>query len=104
MDFTESFNNWRSVVLDHVVPQSVRKSLGIRLDWIWDFSNAVLACSACNGYNNRYKPEIDSPQQQMSQEEFFDLRDRCYRERKGPIMEKLTQEEDFFNLKIKRSI
>ena len=56
---------WSAAVLDHVVPQSLCAIRAVSqckaaipeqvkfYEWVWDFSNAVLACSGCNGAANR---------------------------------------------------
>src|SRR5260370_5687479 len=58
LNFTATLENWLTVVLDHVVPINLCKSTQIPETWTWDYSNAVLACGACNGFCNRYSPSF----------------------------------------------
>jgi 5-methylcytosine-specific restriction endonuclease McrA len=85
LDFTASFDNWLTMVLDHVVPVSVCKNVGIDTTWVWNYSNAVLACGACNGFCNRYKLEVDCTVPKTLPE-FYDLRDRIFRVRQKLIL------------------
>src|SRR5208337_2464411 len=84
LDFLASYGNWLQMALDHVVPKSVCKNIGIQSDWAEDCINKVLACSACNGFDNRYslrEPTI-CPE---SLEQFCRLRDRIFSERRGRV-------------------
>lgn len=85
LDFTASFDNWLTMVLDHVVPQSVCKNMGIDTTWVWNYSNAVLACGACNGFCNRYKLKMDCTVPRTLPD-FYDLRDRIFLERRKLIL------------------
>jgi len=95
LDFSARFEDWLTMVLDHVVPQSVCKRAGIKLELVWSYSNTVLACVACNGFCNRYKPQENYPES-ISLSEFYDLRDRIFQERKKLIMERRNEEQKFF--------
>ncbi len=94
-DLMASFENWLTVQLDHVVPVSAAKMFAIQDDWIQDYSNTVLACSACNSYGNRYKlaeaPSLDS------REDFYNLRDQVYQARRKLICALRDDERTFFN-------
>jgi len=84
LDFT-IFENWLNMVLDHVIPQSdcarMECSGGISpQNLTWSYSNAVLACSACNGFCNRFKGE-DLGRALESTDDFFALRERYYVQR-----------------------
>lgn len=98
LDFTARFEDWLTMVLDHVVPQNVCKNMGIDSTWVWNYSNAVLACAACNGFCNRYKPKEDCTGQ-MTLPQFYDLRDRIFRERRELILGKRDDERKFFETK-----
>ncbi len=98
LDFTASFENWLMMVLDHVVPQSVCVSMAIDPTWVWNYSNAVLACSACNGFCNRYKPKANRSAP-TTRSEFYDLRDEIFRERKEQILARRNAEKAFFEVK-----
>jgi 5-methylcytosine-specific restriction endonuclease McrA len=95
-DFTACYPTWLTMVLDHVVPASVCASMHIDLKWRRDYSNAVLACAACNGFCNRYSiPAGTVPPATL--EAFYDLRDRIFAERKKKIAEKREEERLFFS-------
>jgi 5-methylcytosine-specific restriction endonuclease McrA len=79
LDLTARFEDWLTMVLDHVVPQSVCKNIGVDTGWVWNYSNAVLACGACNGFCNRYRPKEDCACP-ITLLEFYDLRDRIFLE------------------------
>ena len=98
-DFIVSYQNWLHMALDHVVPKSVCVGFGFSAEWIEDCANKVLACAACNGFYNRYRPSSDvvCP---LSLSEFFDLRDRIFSERKAPILRKHEEEKQFFNRRL----
>jgi hypothetical protein len=98
LDLTERFEDWLTMVLDHVVPQSVCKNMEIAGSWVWDYSNAVLACCACNGFCNRYKPK-EACKTPMTLAEFYDLRDRIFLERKKQIQKRRAEERAYFETK-----
>ncbi len=95
VDFTTSYGNWLEMTLDHVIPVSICKELGISSNWRDSSSNRVLACTACNGFKNRYRPSFsfDAPD---SLETFFSLRDRIFLERKQLILQAHREDEAFF--------
>ncbi len=64
-----------------------------------DFTAKVLACAACNGFFNRYKPSSDVvPPRTL--DELFTLRDRIFKECVGPILRKHDQERHFFSCQL----
>jgi len=95
LDFAASYENWLTMALDHVVPVSVCRALNLPLEWQEDCVNKVLACAACNGFRNRYQPSgpVVSP---SNLEDFCDLRDRIFVERKKLIAASHEQERGFF--------
>jgi hypothetical protein len=94
LDIAGVYENWLNMALDHVVPVSVCQELKIPLEWCNDYSNCVLSCAACNGFGNRYSPKnAASP---TTLEEFYDLRDTIFVERKKLILEKHAQERAFY--------
>jgi hypothetical protein len=95
VDFTTAYAVWLTMALDHVVPSSVCKANNIPEDWAWDYSNTVLACGACNGFCNRYKPSIPVGES-LTLEGFYDLRDRIFEERKQKIKARHLEERAFF--------
>ncbi|WP_348262864.1 HNH endonuclease [Telmatobacter sp. DSM 110680] len=98
LPFTARFEDWLTMVLDHVVPQSVCKSMGIDAIWVWNYSNAVLACGACNGFCNRFKVEVDCTVPKTLPE-FYDLRDRIFLERRNLILARRGKERTYFDTK-----
>jgi hypothetical protein len=98
LDFTARFEDWLTMVLDHVVPRSICRNMEIDATWVWNYSNAVLACAACNGFCNRYKLEVDCTVP-MTLPEFYDLRDKIFRERQLLILARRAQERTYFETK-----
>jgi hypothetical protein len=94
-DLTESYESWLTMALDHVVPVSVCKAMSISHNWYWDFSNLVLACTACNGFCNRYKTS-DNVSMPQNLEVFYELRDTIFDERKRLVKAKHEEERRFF--------
>src|SRR5262245_17244762 len=81
LDLVASFEAFLQMALDHVVPKNVCKGLALPIDWAEDCINKVLACSACNGFDNRFTLQgpCDCP---STLEAFCELRDRIFAERK----------------------
>jgi len=98
LDLTARFEDWLTMVLDHVVPQSVCKNMEIKGSWVRDYSNAVLACCACNGFCNRYKPK-EACAAPTSLSEFYDLRDKIFFERRNLILARRDKERTYFETK-----
>ena len=95
-DLTATYPLWLTLVVDHVVPISICQAINIPSDWCWDHSNTVLACGACNGFCNRYRPTfgiVPPP----TLEAFYDLRDRIFGERKALISARHEEERKFFD-------
>jgi hypothetical protein len=99
MPLTKCYDSWLTMVLDHVVPVSVCVGNSIRLDFCRSLANTVLACAACNGFANRYKPS--SGQRQINTfREFLELRDEIFLERREKIQQKHKGERAFFDDKV----
>ena len=80
LNLVETYENWLTMALDHVVPDNVCKAWGLPHNWKEDYSNRVLCCTACNTFGNRYTPkEYTCP---TTLEEFYAVRDRIFLERK----------------------
>ncbi len=94
LDIAGVYENWLNMALDHVVPVSVCQELQIPPEWRDDYSNCVLSCAACNGFGNRYKPKNATTPK--TREEFSDLRDTIFVERKKLILERHAKERTFF--------
>ncbi|MEZ5943938.1 MAG: HNH endonuclease signature motif containing protein [Planctomycetaceae bacterium] len=96
LDIYVSYENWLLLQVDHVIPTTVGKRLGIPSDWMEDYSNLVLACSGCNTFANQFDDMTiqDSPR---TTEEFHALRDRVFLARKPIIEEYQRKEREFFD-------
>lgn len=98
LDIAASYENWLQMALDHVVPVSVCRSLSLPDEWTEDCTNKVLACAACNGFDNRYQPvSAGCPE---SLEAFYSLRDRVFAERRGRIVARRRSEREFFQRRL----
>jgi hypothetical protein len=97
IDLVSAYENWLTVALDHVVPLSTCRAWGLPEDWGEDHSNRVLCCTACNTFGNRYIPK--GFQRPSTLEEFYDLRDAIFLDRRRSILERHKQERAFFNKK-----
>jgi hypothetical protein len=98
-ELTATYQVWLTLVLDHVIPVKLCKSLHIPADWCWNYSNAALACAACNGFCNRYSPTFDIvPPDTMAA--FCDLRDKIFEERKQLIAARHKEEREFFDRRL----
>jgi hypothetical protein len=97
-DFTASYEKWLDISLDHVVPSKVCQHLGVATKWSNDYANTVLACRGCNEFRNRFtSPKVTCP---VTIEEFFDLRDRIFVERKAGIDMAHEEERKFFSRRL----
>jgi hypothetical protein len=61
-----------------------------------------LACGACNTFDNRYQPPFQ-PGRPTTPKDFYDLRDRIFRDRKARILKCHKKERTFFNTDWQRS-
>jgi hypothetical protein len=95
MDLVGSYQSWLQMALDHVVPKSVCKNFSLPDDWVEDYTNKVVTCAACNGFDNRYKPPGDAECPQSLQA-FYRLRDRIFAERIARIAECHKTERQLF--------
>lgn len=95
LDIYASYENWLLLQVDHVVPTTMGKRLGIPSGWLEDFSNLVFACSGCNTFANQFddKSVEKTPE---SLDEFYNLRDRVFLSRKPIIEECQRREREFF--------
>jgi hypothetical protein len=82
------------MVIDHVVPVSVCKGLNIQMEFCRSLANMVLACAACNGFDNRYR--LTSERKVSTFREFLVLRDEIFIARRERIQRKHESERKFF--------
>jgi hypothetical protein len=96
LDLLSEYENWLNMALDHVVPRNACLEWDLPEDWCEDYSNRVLCCAACNTFRNRYTPYQDF-ERPVTLEQFYDLRDAIFLQRKALIKQKHTEEREFFN-------
>jgi len=97
MDLAAVYENWLTLALDHVVPHSACIAWGLPEEWREDYSNRVLCCTTCNTFGNRYTPQ--GFQRPSTLDEFYDLREAIFLERRKSILERHKQERAFFDKK-----
>jgi hypothetical protein len=99
LDLVACFQAFLQMAIDHVVPKNVCRSLSLPDEWVEDCINKVLACWACNGFDNRFAVE-ESCACPRTLEAFCELRDRIFAERKARIAVCRKKEEEFFNRRL----
>ena len=98
LDLFSDYDRWLTLQVDHVVPLNVAADLGVPLDLYEDMFNLVLACAACNGFDNRYRYRVGlSPQATWTVEAFVALRDTVFTERCKRIEVRRAAERAFFD-------
>ncbi len=97
LDLVNPYENWLTIALDHVVPHSACVEWGLPIEWREDYSNRVLCCATCNGFGNRYTPQ--GIQRPATLDEFFDVRDTIFVERKRGILARHEEERTFYDQK-----
>ena len=95
VNLVDTYEHWLNMSMDHVVPSTAGKKCGIPEEWLADYSNTVLCCAACNAFRNRH-PVSFCP---TSLEEFYDLRDKIFLERKTLILKSHELDRTFFESK-----
>ena len=96
IDLTNDYYHWLLMAVDHVVPSSVGKLLGIPPTFIGDCLNLVLTCSGCNSFHNRYTPTLADVPSEWTPEAFVKLRDAIFEERAALIEKRRAIEMTFF--------
>jgi hypothetical protein len=97
VDLTAEYYRWLLLCVDHVIPLGECKRLGIPEEWAKSYSNIVLSCLGCNGLDNRYKAVKYEPRSTWILEQFFNLRNEIFIERKARIQVAWMKEVQFFN-------
>ena len=98
-DLVAAFDAFLQMALDHVVPKSVCKGLSLREEWAEDCINKVLACAACNGFDNRFTPK-EACACPPTLEAFCELRDRIFAERKARVTACRNKEREFYRRRL----
>ena len=97
MSLVDSYEHWLLLTVDHVIPVSEGRRLGIPKNWYESYSNIVLACSGCNGFRNRYEVSWREPKESWEESEFFEFRDRVFEEKAALIEAARNSETRFYN-------
>ena len=95
LDLRQSYEAWLLTTVDHVIPTKQATRLGIDPKWATNPINLVLACSGCNGLDNRYTINAE-PRDSWSLEDFVMLRDSVFEERIVRIAPRRTNERAFY--------
>ena len=82
----KDFDSYLQLSVDHIVPRSMK---GYDATLIEDRANKVTCCRACNEFGNRYRPNLPAP---TNEEEFWDVRDHVFRERRALILKRRERE------------
>ena len=102
ISLVDDYYHWLLLNVDHVIPESECKRLGIPSEWHHSFTNAVLACSGCNTFDNHYSAEWQRPKSasEWTLPEFLLLRDSVFKERRERLLKRRREEIDFFEIYI----
>lgn len=96
LDLVHSFEHWLLLSVDHVVPQGAARAAGIPADFYEDIANLVLACQGCNGFLNRFIPELPV-EGVWTEDQFLIARDRIFVERRSLIAQRREIERQLFD-------
>ena len=96
LSLVDTYEHWLLMSVDHVIPTATGVSIGLKKEWLEDFCNTVLCCSACNGFKNRFEldPETSVATNFVS---FVALRDAAFATRKELILVCHRNEREFYN-------
>jgi len=96
LDLVHSFEYWLLLSGDHVVPQGAARAAGIPIHFYEDIANLVLACQGCNGFLNRFVPDLSTEGEEWTEDQFIQLRDRIFVERRSLIAQRREIERKLF--------
>lgn len=102
VNLVDDYYRWLLLNVDHVIPVGECRRLGVPAEWHHSFANAVLACSGCNMFDNRYTVSGERPREVWTESDFTDLRDRVFQERVARISSRHEDERRFFDRNIRR--
>ncbi len=98
IDLSSSYESWLYLSVDHVIPKEAVKIWDEEKygEWIYDMSNCVLCCRACNDFSNYYKNyyDIEAPPKDKSQ--FFDMRDEIFCAKREYVIKKHQEERAWY--------
>jgi hypothetical protein len=101
LSLVDDYNHWLLLCVDHVVPVSEGRHLGISADLVGGLVNQVLCCAGCNGLDNRYVIEDTAAKTDWSLDEFVKLRDETFLVRGRRIAERRAEEIAFFDTRVR---
>ncbi len=96
ISLADDFYRWLLLSVDHVIPRAEYKRLGIPIEWGESYSNSVLCCLGCNGFDNRYRIRWQETSSDWTVERFFQLRNKVFADRKARILNLMAKERQFF--------
>jgi hypothetical protein len=97
ISLVDNYYHWLLLSVDHVIPISECKRLEIPEIWAKSYSNLVLCCSGCNGFDNRYKLDVSQYNMNWTFKEFCNLRNKVFQERQERIQYCRNKELQFYN-------
>lgn len=99
VSLVDDYYHWLLLCVDHVVPSGECRRLKIPPELAGGLVNMVLACSGCNGFDNRLTMSDEQPRSIWSLEDFVRLRDRFFVTRKASLAERRAVEMAAFDRK-----
>lgn len=96
VDLVADYYRWLLLTVDHVVPTSEARRLGVPLAFSEDYLNFVIACAGCNGFDNQYR-STHAVQETWTLEAFVALRNAVFLERRPRIAARRDREQAFFD-------
>ena len=97
VDLVSDYYRWLLINVDHVIPESECRRLGIPMEWAQSFSNQVISCAGCNLFDNRYPIRDVESKTDWLPREFFELRNKIFRDRSEKIRSRRDEEQAFFS-------
>jgi Holliday junction resolvase-like predicted endonuclease len=92
VDLSETYESWLGLSVEHVVPRNL-VAVGYPSEWIEDLVNQVTCCRHCNEFLNQYRIAAPPP---TTVDEFFDLRDQVFREKRRRALDRHRVERGWF--------
>jgi hypothetical protein len=96
LSLIDTYDHWLKMSVDPVIPSNVGNAIGLPTDWLDDYCNMVLCCSACSEFGKRHEPKAD-PTAPATFEVFLAQRDSIFTERKTLILRCHEKELAFYD-------
>jgi hypothetical protein len=93
VDLGDAYEGWLGLSVEHVVPQSLLRQ-GYLEAWIEDITNKVTCCRHCNEFLNQFAVSEPVP---ATLDQFFDLRDRVFQEKRKRAVERHASEREWYD-------